>query len=140
MGGQRTRVPADVVVLLRGALYTDLARAFEDAPCGMPEAHTRAGWTDVLARIDGARNALDVLGWDAPTRQQDAEVELDRAMIDALEADMDSWEWLADAVTTESAPGRRRAAAKATAIKRFLASVKPPETVSRADETTEGDA
>src|SRR5665811_1694410 len=74
----RTRIPAEVVVLLRGALYTELARACEDAPGGMPEAHTRSGWADVLARIGGARNALDVLGWDTPARQQDVEVELDR--------------------------------------------------------------
>ncbi len=78
-----TRVPAAVVVLLRGALYTELARACEDAPDGMPEAYTRAGWTDVLACIDGACKALDVIGWDAPA--QDVEVELGRAMIDALE-------------------------------------------------------
>jgi hypothetical protein len=50
-----TRVPVAVVVLLRGALYTELARACEDAPDGMPQAHTSSGWTDVLARIDGAR-------------------------------------------------------------------------------------
>ncbi len=136
-----TRVPAAVVVLLRGALYTELARACEDAPCGMPEAYTRSGWADVLARIDSARKALDVLGWDAPARQQGADVELDRAMIDALEADMEFWEWLAEQDRTETPEGRARAAAKANTIKRFLAGVTPPEIVGRADaETTKGDA
>lgn len=136
-----TRIPADVVVLLRGALYTELARACEDAPGGMPEAHTRAGWADVLARIEGARKALDVIGWDAPARQQDMEVELDAAMIDALEFDMDMLEWLAEQERTESPEGRGRAAAKANTIRRFLASVTPPEIRSRADaETTDGDA
>jgi hypothetical protein len=137
----RTRIPADVVVLLRGALYTELARASEDAPGTMPETHTRSGWADVLARIDGARNALDVLGWDAPTRQQDMEVELDWAMIDALEADIDLWEWLAEQHRTETPEGRKRAAAKANTSKRFLASATPPEVVRHADaETTDGDA
>jgi len=137
----RTRIPADVVVLLRGALYTELARACEDAPGTMPDAHTRSGWADVLARIDGARKALGALGWDAPARQQDMEVELDRAMIDALEADIDLWEWLAEQDKTEAPEGRRRAAAKANTSKRFLASVTPPEIVSPADaETTDGDA
>lgn len=136
----RTRIPADVVVLLRGALYTELARACEDAPCGMPEAHTRTGWTDVLARIDGTRNALDVIAWDTAAQQQDAEVELDEAMTDALEADIDFWGWLAEQDKTESAEGRAQAAAKATVIKRFLASVTPPEIVSRDAETTDGDA
>ena len=130
-----------MVVLLRGALYTELARACEDAPDGMPAAHTHSGWADVLTRIGGARTALDVLGWDAPARQQDVEVELGRAMIDALEADMDLWEWLAEQDRTETAEGRGRATAKATIIKRFLASVTPPERGGRADaETTDGDA
>ena len=107
----------------------------------MPEAHTRAGWTDVLARIDGAHKALDVIDWDTPTRQQDVEVELDRAMIDALEADIDLWEWLAEQDKTETPEGRARAAAKANTSKRFLASVASPEIVGRADaETTDGDA
>ena len=123
----RTRIPADVVLLLRGALYTDLARACEDAPVTMPEAHTHSGWADVLARIDGASGALGVLGWDAPARQQDVEVELDRAMIDALEADIDLWEWLVEQDRTETPEGRRRAAAKAMTSKCFLAGVKPPE-------------
>ena len=126
----RTRIPADVVVLLRGALYTELARACEDAPGGMPEAHTRSGWADVLARIGGARKALDMLGWDAPARQQDVEVELDGAMIDALEADIDLWEWLAEQDKTETPEGRKRAAAKANTSKRFLASVTPPGSCS----------
>jgi hypothetical protein len=122
-----TRIPADVVVLLRGALYTELARACEDAPGTMPEAHTHSGWADVLARIDGARGALDVIGWDAPARQQGVEVALDAAMVDALEFDLDLFEWLAEQVRTESAEGRARAAAKAKTIERFLASVKGAE-------------
>jgi hypothetical protein len=134
----RTRIPANVAALLREALYAQLTRAFEDAPDEMPAAQSRRGWADVLGRIEGVRTALDVIGWDAPARQKDVEVELDRAMIDALEADVDSWEWLAEAVTTESAQGRRRAAAKATAIKRFLASVKPPERVGRTDAGAKG--
>jgi CTP synthase (UTP-ammonia lyase) len=121
------RIPADVVLMLREALYTELARACEDAPVTMPQAHTHSGWADVLARIDGASKALDVIGWDAPTRQQDVEVELDATMIDALEADIDLWEWLAEQNRTETAKGRRRAATKATTIKRFLASIASAE-------------
>jgi hypothetical protein len=118
-----TRIPADVAALLRGALYTQLAHACEDAPGTMPAAHSRAGWADLLEQIEGARTALDVIGWDAPGQPQDIEVELDRTMIDALKDDIDAWEWLTSEVTTESAKGRRRAAAKATTIKRFLASI-----------------
>jgi hypothetical protein len=130
----RTRVPAAVAALLREALYAQLTRAFEDAPDEMPAAQSRRGWADVLGRIEGVRTALDVIGWDAPARQQGVEVDLDRAMIAALEADMDSWEWLADAVTTESAQGRRRAAAKAKGIERFLASIPPEDTPAQETE------
>jgi hypothetical protein len=64
----RTRIPADIAGLLRQALYGQLHGAFEDAPCGLPEEHSRSGWADVLGRIDGVRAALDVIGWDAPAR------------------------------------------------------------------------
>jgi hypothetical protein len=111
------------VLLLRGELYTELARACEDAPVTMPEAHTHSGWADVLARIDGAGKALGVIGWDTLTPPQDVEVELDATMIDALESEIDLWEWLAEQDRLETAEGRRLAATKATTIKRFLASV-----------------
>jgi hypothetical protein len=123
----RTRIPADVVVLLRGALYMQLIRACENAPCGMPAEHSHSGWADVLSRIEGARRALDAIGWDVEDHRPIVAVELDRAMIDALEADVDSWEWLSEQVSSETMEGRRQAAAKATTIKRFMASVKPPE-------------
>jgi hypothetical protein len=118
----RTRIPADVVLLLREALYTELARACDDAPVMMPEAHTHSGWADVLVRIDGAGKALGVLGWDMPT-PQDIEVTLDATMIDALEDEIDFWEWLAEHDSLATAEGRRHAASKATTVKRFLASI-----------------
>jgi hypothetical protein len=137
----RTRIPADVAVLLREALYTQLTQACEEMPDEMPAAQSRSGWVDVLGRIEGAFTALDAIGWAAPARQQDVEVELGRAMIDALEADLDSWESLADAVRTESTQGRRQAAAKAKAIERFLASIKPPQLSGPIDtDTKDGDA
>jgi hypothetical protein len=125
--GKLTTIPAEVVVLLRGALYTELARAYEDAPATMPEAHKREGWAGVLMRLDGARGALDVIGWAAPAEQQDVKVALDAAMIEALEDDADLWDWLSHQDKTESAEGREQARAKANTIKRFLAGVKPPE-------------
>ena len=137
----RTRIPADVAALLRGALYTQLQRACEDAPAVMPAAHTRAGWADVLEQIEGACAALDALGWDAPAHQQQVEVKLDRAMVEALEDARETWDWLAHQTTTETTGGRRQAAVKATTIKRFLASVKPGELARRADaEAKDGDA
>jgi hypothetical protein len=112
-------VPADVAVLLRGALYAQFGRAFEDAPDGMPGVETRAGWAGVLERVDGVRAALEVLGWDAPAQQPPVEVVLDRAMVQALEADLDTWR---DLASTRSEPERDRAQARAkvAAIERLL--------------------
>ncbi len=120
---ESTTILAQVVVLLRGALYTELTRACEDMPDTMPATHERAGWADVLARLDGARGALDVIGWEAPAEQQDVTVVLGTAMIEALEADADLWDWLSHQEKTESAEGRERARAKADTIERFLATV-----------------
>jgi hypothetical protein len=120
---EQTIIPAQVVVLLRGALYADLRRACEDMPAGMPESHKRSGWAGVLARLDGARGALDVIGWEAPAEQQDMTATLDTAMIEALEDDADLWDWLSHQEKTESAEGRQQARAKADTIERFLAAV-----------------
>lgn len=118
-----TTIPAEVVVLLRGALYTELARACEDAPAAMPEAHERAGWMDVLARLAGARDALDAIGWETPAEQQDVTVVLDAAMVEALEDDAEGWDWLSQQAHLESVEGREQARLKAETVERFLASV-----------------
>lgn len=123
MAPTTTTIPAEVVVLLRGALYTELARACEDAPALMPEAHERAGWMDVLARLAGAHDALDAIGWETPAEQQDVTVVLDPAMVEALEDAWDGWDWLSRQERTESAEGREQARLKAETIERFLASV-----------------
>lgn len=104
------RMPAQVVVLLRGALYTELQRACEDAPASTPEYKTRRGWAPVLERIDAAVGALDVLGWEQPVEQQSLTITLNRTMVEALETDAEGREWLSEQVRTESAEGRHAAA------------------------------
>ncbi|MGA9876450.1 MAG: hypothetical protein WBQ21_11645 [Solirubrobacteraceae bacterium] len=116
-------IPAQVVELLRGALYYELTRACEDMPDTMPKTRERAGWADVLARIDGARDALDLIEWDAPAEQRDVTLVLDATMIEALEDDADLWDWLSHQEKTESAEGRERARARADTIEQFLAAV-----------------
>ncbi len=61
---------------------------------------------------------------------QDVEVTLGATMIDALEAEIDLWEWLAEQDRTETAEGRRRAATNATTVKRFLVSIPGAEGAS----------
>lgn len=133
-GTTTTTIPAAVVVLLRGALYDELRRACEDTPDSMPQTHERAGWADVLARLDGARGALDAIRWEAPAEQQDVTVALDAAMIEALKDDADMWDWLSRQRETESAQGRERARRKAETIERFLITVaEPPSSATPKD-------
>jgi len=112
-------VPGDVVVLLRKALYTQLAFTFEDAPVVMPEAQTRAGWAGVLACAEETRAALDVIGWERPAHRQPTCVTLDRAMVQALAFSLESWAYLAGDASEPQAH-RAHARAKATLIERFL--------------------
>jgi hypothetical protein len=115
-----TAVPAQVVVPLREALYTDLQRACEDAPDSAPEYKTRRGWTPVLRRITATVGSLDVIGWEEPAKQLPLMIALNPTMVAALEADAEHWEWLSEQVRTESAQGRARAAELAAMIERFL--------------------
>jgi len=116
-------MPAQVAVLLRGALYAELGRACEDAPGTTPASKTRAGWTPVLRRINNALDGLSALGWNEPTEQQPVPIVLDAALIEVLEADAEHWEWTSEQQQIESAEGRARAARYAAAINRFLAAL-----------------
>lgn len=108
MSAAETTVPAEVVILLREALLVQLAHACEDAPSTEDE-ETRTGWTPILARIDNARSALDVIGWATPAHQQPRTLAPTGAVRDALHADRDTWRCTAQADHLESAEGRAQA-------------------------------
>jgi hypothetical protein len=116
-------VPAQIVELLRGALYAELMRSCEDAPGTMPESKTRAGWTPTLRRLDSAVSGLSAIGWVEPEEQGPLTISLDAALIEVLEADAEQWEWASEQERIESAEGRARAAGYAATIERFLASL-----------------
>jgi hypothetical protein len=118
-----TTMPAAVVTLLRGALYAELRRSCEDSPAAMPESHTRAGWTPMLRRLNGALSGLNVVGWVTPSEQRSVTIALDAALIEVLEDDAEQWDWLSEQERTESVEGRARAAEHAATIERFLASL-----------------
>ncbi len=118
-----TTMPAEVVTLLREALYAVLRRSCEDSPGAMPESHTRAGWTPTLRRLNGALNGLDVIGWVTPSEQRSVTIALDAALIEVLEDDAEQWDWLSEQERTESVEGRARAAEHSATIERFLASL-----------------
>jgi hypothetical protein len=118
-----TTMPAEVVTLLRGALYAELRRSCEDSPGALPESHTRAGWEPTLRRLNVALDGLNVVGWVTPGEQRPVTIALDAALIEVLEDDAEQWDWLSEQERTESVEGRARAAEHSAAIERFLASL-----------------
>jgi hypothetical protein len=112
-----------LTALLRGALYTDMQRACEDAPATAPASSTREAWLPVLRRINADANGLDLIGWDEPHEQESVTITLDATMIQALQADADHWVWTSEQVRIETAAGRQRAAQHAAAIEQLLASL-----------------
>lgn len=130
-----TRIPADVGLLLRGGLYVGIARVTADISdeCSLEDPGDLAG---LLVHFDRTRALLDHIGWEKKP-QQHHDLEVDdahrQALIETLEEDRESWDWLSHQETTESAEGRKRAAAKAKTIKRFLARVTPTALVNRTE-------
>jgi hypothetical protein len=112
-----------LAALLRGALYTDMQRACEDAPATSPATSTREAWLPILSRLNADANGLDLIGWDEPDEPKPVTITLDAAMILALEADADHWVWTSEQTRIETADGRRRAAEHAAAIEQFLISL-----------------
>jgi hypothetical protein len=123
MTGQRqVLIPAELVTLLRGALYAQLERTIERAPSG-PDVWKRAAWQPMFDRLNRTCAALNAIEWDTPAWQGDVNADMNLAIVAALRADLDSWNWLAEQEHAETAEGRERAAANAATIRRFLADV-----------------
>lgn len=139
----RTRIPADVGLFLRGALYVGLARVTADISdqCSLEDPGDVAG---LLACFDRIRGLLDHIGWEKkPQQLHDLEVDdaHRQALVETLEEDRESWDWLSHQEATETVDGRKRAAARAERIKHFLARITPPELVGRTEaEAKDGDA
>jgi hypothetical protein len=118
-----TVIPAEIVLSLRGALYVRMAQAAGDidTECSLASPGDLIG---PLERFDRTRALLDAIGWDKkPPQQPDVELDLavhGPALIDALEYDRDMSDWLSHQEATESPEGRKRAAANAAMIERFL--------------------
>ncbi len=112
-----------LAALLRGALYTDMQRACEDAPATSPAASTRGAWLPILSRLNADTDGLDSIGWDEPDEPQPVTITLAATMIQALEADADHWRWSSEQTRIKTAAGRQRAAEHAAAIEQFLVSL-----------------
>ncbi len=116
-------VPGDVVVMLRGALFLELADFAGDLePVAGTAAHLRdRGWVEPVARFDRVRAVLDQLGWES--RDPEVDVVLDmrwygQAIRDALERELDS---LRDLAQEDAGAQCEWAMASAGVIERFLA-------------------
>jgi hypothetical protein len=116
---QGLTLPVEIVALLRGVLYAEVAGAAGDLSDACSLA-PRGDWTGALARFDSVRALMDVLGWSVPDQQL---VEIDLGMHgpllqDMMENDLETQRSLAN---TDDAPQRDRATATAALIERFLA-------------------
>jgi hypothetical protein len=116
---RRLTLTAEVVVLLRGVLHAEVARAAED----LSEACSSAPPGDrsrPLGRLDVLRALMDEIGWSAPERQQPVEIDLGLhgpLLADVMENDLETQRYLAD---TDDAPQRERAATAVVLIERVL--------------------
>jgi hypothetical protein len=117
---QRMTLAVEVVALLRGVLYVEVARAagdLSDACSSQP----RGDCVEPLARLDSVRALMDEVGWSVPEQEQEVEIDLGMhgpLLQDMLENDLETQRYLAD---TDDAPQRERATKGADLIERFLA-------------------
>ena len=115
-------IPGDVVVLLRSALYTWLARAGSDleSACSLEDPGDVA---PIVAEFDRTRALLDAIGWD---KQQADGVEVDLAahgqtITDALADELEHWQLTATELRTTSEAHRELAGIHAHTVETFLA-------------------
>ena len=115
----RMTLPVEVVVLLRGVLHAEVARAAEDLSeaCSLTSPGDRLG---PLGRLDVLRALMDEIGWSAPEREQPVEIDLGMhgpLLADVMEDDLETERYLAD---TDDATQREHATATAVLIERVL--------------------
>lgn len=113
-------IRVEVVLLLRGILYAEVARASEE----LAEECTLTARTDVaekLARFDRVRALLDAIGWGEGEQQLALEIDSGvhgQTLRDVLEADLELQLHLA---ATDDVSQREDATATAALIESFLA-------------------
>jgi hypothetical protein len=116
-------VPGDVVAMLRGALFLELANVTGDLePVVSTVAHLRArGWVEPVARFDRVRAVLDLIGWEDRDPELDVEVDMrfyGQAVRDALAVEIDAMRFLAQ---VDDGHRFEWAMANVGVIERFLA-------------------
>jgi len=120
---RRLVLAPEVVLLLRSALYAEVARAAEDLAeeCSLAAP---TDWPDRLARFDAVRALLDMIGWRRHEDQGALEVDLalHGAMLrDVLEEDLETQRHLA---RTDDASQHKHATETASLIERVLKELK----------------
>jgi hypothetical protein len=121
-------IPADAVLQLRGALYSELGDVAEELASAVrpPEREASDEWPKLVARFDRTRAVLDVIGWTERDPERDVEIDLDLhrrvivdALSDALEGERDLMLEEGDAAKEQ----REHAGQRAKVIEAFAASV-----------------
>jgi len=120
-----TTIPAEAVVQLREALYSELgnvAQELDEIVVTAERVHD--GWSDPVARFDRTRALLDEIGWNERDPERDAEINLDRhrqVIKEALSEALEGEHHLMSEKGEGAVQQRSRARARAATIEAFMA-------------------
>jgi hypothetical protein len=120
-----TIIPAEAVLRLREALYSELGDVAEE----MATADRRPGreltddWSAPVARFDRTRALLDEIGWRHSDPEQDAQIDLDlhrQVIVEALTKALETECYLIAEQGPRAEKQRRNAYARAATIESFM--------------------
>jgi hypothetical protein len=119
-------IPADAVLRLREALYSQLGDVAEELASAdrRPGREVHDEWSEAVARFDRTRALLDEIGWSERDPERDVEVDLDRhrhVIVDALSDQLDAEHFLMAEHGQAAEKQRQRARDHALTIASFMA-------------------
>jgi hypothetical protein len=121
-----TNIPAEAVLRLREALYSQLGYIAEELAslARTPGREINDEWSEPVARFDRTRALLDQIGWSERDPEQDVEIDLDRhrqVILAALNDHLSIERYLMSEEGDHAAGQRQRAHARALTIESFMA-------------------
>jgi hypothetical protein len=121
-----TTIPAEAVIRLREALYSQLGYIAEELAslARTPGREINDEWSEPVARFDRTRALLDQIGWNERDPEPDVEIDLDQHRQEIVAAFSDHLEierYLMSEQGDHAAGQRQRAQARALTIETFMA-------------------
>jgi hypothetical protein len=121
-----TTIPADAVLRLREALYSQLGDVAEELASAdrRPGREIHDEWSTAVARFDRTRALLDEIGWSERDPEHDVEIDLDahrQAIVAALSEQLEAEHYLMAEQGQAVEKQRERARCHALTIEAFMA-------------------